>query len=137
MARLIECSHDDVVGCEVSLSLGGKLRFRLPIGWRARKYEEKDIETITPIDEEQYRSAGGAAAGAIIGGVLTGGIGLLAGAAIGGRRRKTGAYLVTFTDGSHVAFEEKSSQNLRVIQRKLEAGKVKSLVDSATKDAPE
>ena len=40
------------------------------------------------LNQEKYRSAGKAATGAIIGGVLTGGIGLLAGAAIGGKRRK-------------------------------------------------
>lgn len=40
------------------------------------------------LDSETYRSGGKAATGAIIGGVLTGGIGLLAGAAIGGKRRK-------------------------------------------------
>ncbi len=39
-------------------------------------------------ESETYRSGGKAAAGAIIGGVLTGGIGLLAGAALGGKRRK-------------------------------------------------
>jgi hypothetical protein len=39
-------------------------------------------------DQETYRSAGKAAAGAIIGGLLTGGIGLLAGAALGGKRQK-------------------------------------------------
>jgi|GEM_PF-7091705 len=38
--------------------------------------------------KEAYRSGGKAAAGAIIGGFLTGGLGLIAGAAIGGRRRK-------------------------------------------------
>lgn len=40
------------------------------------------------LNQENYRSAGKAAAGAIIGGILTGGIGLLAGAALGGKRRK-------------------------------------------------
>lgn len=51
--------------------------------------------TITPNDiievelnQEIYRSGGKAAAGAIIGGLLTGGIGLIAGAALGGKRRK-------------------------------------------------
>jgi hypothetical protein len=137
MARLIECSHSDVVGCDVSLSMLGKLKFRLPIGWNAKNYKEADIETITPIDEEKYRSGGRAAAGAIIGGVLTGGLGFLAGAAIGGRRRKTGTYLVTFKDGSHVAFEEKSNSTLKVIDRKLESGKVKSLVDRVANKTPE
>lgn len=39
------------------------------------------------LDQQKYRSAGGAATGAIVGGLLTGGIGLLAGAAMGGKRR--------------------------------------------------
>jgi hypothetical protein len=40
------------------------------------------------LNQETFRSAGKAAAGAIVGGILTGGIGLIAGAAIGGKRRK-------------------------------------------------
>jgi hypothetical protein len=40
------------------------------------------------LNQESYRSAGSAATGAIIGGLLTGGVGLIAGAAIGGQRRK-------------------------------------------------
>lgn len=40
------------------------------------------------LNQETYRSAGKAAAGAIVGGLLTGGIGLIAGAALGGKRRK-------------------------------------------------
>ncbi|MGF7049097.1 hypothetical protein J2T13_003605 [Paenibacillus sp. DS2015] len=39
------------------------------------------------------------AAGALIGGVLTGGIGLLAGAAIGGRKKDNSLAVVSFTDG--------------------------------------
>lgn len=40
------------------------------------------------LNQETYRSAGKAAAGAILGGLMTGGIGLIAGAALGGKRRK-------------------------------------------------
>jgi hypothetical protein len=40
------------------------------------------------LNQDTFRSAGKAAAGAIVGGLLTGGIGLIAGAAIGGKRRK-------------------------------------------------
>jgi hypothetical protein len=39
-------------------------------------------------NQDSHRSGGKAAAGAIVGGLLTGGIGLLAGAAFGGRRKK-------------------------------------------------
>lgn len=49
--------------------------------------------------EEKYtRSAGKAAAGAIIGGVLTGGIGAIAGAAIGGRKKDDSVYFIDFAD---------------------------------------
>ena len=57
-------------------------------GFRGTTYYPKDIKEIVEIDEETYRSAGGAAGWAIAGGVMTGGIGLLAGAAFGGRKRK-------------------------------------------------
>ncbi|MNL16079.1 hypothetical protein D3C87_1371020 [compost metagenome] len=50
-------------------------------------------------DEKGKRSAGKAAAGAIIGGALTGGIGLLAGAAMGGRKKDNSLAVVTFQDG--------------------------------------
>lgn len=40
------------------------------------------------LNTESYRSAGKAAVGAILGGLATGGVGLIAGAALGGRRRK-------------------------------------------------
>ena len=78
--------------------------------WKTKRYFPKDIRAITEIDEEQYRSAGGAAAWAIAGGVLTGGIGLLAGAAIGGRRRRVGTYLIVFEDGAFIAIEERRKQ---------------------------
>jgi len=48
--------------------------------------------------ESAKRSAGKAAAGAIIGGVLTGGIGLVAGAAIGGKRKDTSTAVITILD---------------------------------------
>lgn len=42
------------------------------------------------------RSAGKAAAGAIVGGVLTGGVGAIAGAAIGGRKKDTSTAMLRF-----------------------------------------
>ena len=48
-------------------------------------------------DEKSKRSAGKAAAGAVIGGVLTGGIGLLAGAILGGKRRDDSNLYITIS----------------------------------------
>jgi hypothetical protein len=48
-------------------------------------YPEHIIEV--SLNQQKFRSAGKAAAGAIVGGVLTGGIGLVVGAAIGGQRQ--------------------------------------------------
>lgn len=50
------------------------------------------------VEEKHTRSAGKAAAGAIIGGVLTGGVGAIAGAAIGGRKRDDSVYFLDFAD---------------------------------------
>lgn len=103
------------------------MKYTIAYGWRAHRYDQTSISSIIAIDEESYRSAGGAAAGAIIGGVLTGGIGLLLGAAIGGRRRNKNAYLVTFSDGQHVAFEETSGNILRVLDHLAQTQKVRAL----------
>lgn len=50
-------------------------------------------------DEKGTRSVGKAAAGAIIGGVLTGGIGLIAGAAIGAKKKDQSVAILACTDG--------------------------------------
>ena len=131
MARLIDCSIEEVVACKVTVGMPGKLKIKLPYGWKSHLYTQEQIASITPIDEEQYRSAGGAAAGAIIGGVLTGGIGLLIGGALGGRRRKHGTFLIYFDDGNHVAFEEKSGSIVKLISRQLETAKIKTLTSEA------
>ncbi|MGR3464258.1 hypothetical protein [Limimaricola sp.] len=133
MARLIDCSIPKVIGCEISLTWGGKLRIKLPYGWKSHAYEHSDIAEVLPIDEEKYRSAGGAAVGAIVGGVLTGGIGFLAGAAIGGRRRRNGSFLIRFTDGQFVAFEEKKKANLIVLDRILESEKVRGMASPSNR----
>ena len=86
-------------------------------GFRSTKYFPDDIETMRQMDEETYRSAGGAAGWAITGGVLTGGLGLLAGAAIGGRRRHTATYLIHLRDGKHVAFHETDKLALKALQK--------------------
>ncbi len=49
-------------------------------------------------EEKHTRSAGKAAAGAIVGGVLTGGLGAIAGAAIGGRKKDDSSFWMDFAD---------------------------------------
>lgn len=128
MARLIDCSIPDVVSCELSQGFTGKLKFRLAYGWNAHHYTQDQIASVTPIDEDKYRSAGGAAAGAIIGGVLTGGIGLLAGAAIGGRRRQRAAFVVVFDDGHHVAFEEGKNAHVNALAQIVQTDKARAVI---------
>lgn len=50
--------------------------------------------------EQSARSAGKAVAGAVVGGLLTGGLGLLAGAAIGGRKTDDSRAVVLYLDES-------------------------------------
>jgi len=60
-----------------------------------------NLITVTGIewDESGTRSVGKAAAGAIIGGVLTGGIGAIAGAAIGGKKSDNSRAILSYKDG--------------------------------------
>lgn len=60
-------------------------------------------------EEKHTRSAGKAAAGAIIGGVLTGGVGAIAGAAIGGRKKEDSTFWMDFAD-----FETKQEFSVQV-----------------------
>lgn len=64
-------------------------------------------------EERHTRSAGKAAAGAIIGGVLTGGIGAIAGAAIGGRKKDDSSFWIDFAD-----YETKQEFSVQVKQGK-------------------
>ena len=49
-------------------------------------------------EEKHTRSAGKAAAGAIVGGVLTGGVGAIVGAAVGGRKKDESTFWLDFMD---------------------------------------
>lgn len=75
------------------------------VGWKFIHYHEGDIAEVAEIDIDKFRNGGYAAVGAIVGGVLLGGIGLIAGTAYGGRRREVGTYVIKFKDGGWVAFE--------------------------------
>ena len=91
-----------------------QLNIRLLMGfsWKNFSIPASDIVEIG-LNQETYRSAGKAAAGAIVGGVLTGGIGLLAGAALGGKRRKDNEMtLVVDYQGTECNIELKSSKTI-------------------------
>lgn len=64
-------------------------------------------------EEKHTRSAGKAAAGAIVGGVLTGGLGAIAGAAIGGRKKDASIFFMDFMD-----YETKQEFTVQVKQGK-------------------
>ena len=76
----------------------GSLLFHIPL-----KYKKEHKVVSIDWAENTARSAGKAAAGAIIGGALTGGVGLLAGAALGGKKQDASTAVITFVDegGEH------------------------------------
>lgn len=71
---------------DVSVEIEPAYRRLKFISWPKHIYINFEDITAFTFDEHYKRSAGKTAAGAIVGGVLTGGIGLLAGAALGARR---------------------------------------------------
>ena len=78
------------------------LDFYFNKGFKHKKISIPKVDVLeVDINSETFRSAGKAATGAIIGGVLTGGLGLIAGAALGGRKRKENTLLLA------VKYEEK------------------------------
>jgi radical SAM superfamily enzyme with C-terminal helix-hairpin-helix motif len=130
MTRLIDTSHD---GTKLIVKSGfGQIEFHFIKGFKTPgKYKASDIKAVSEVDEEQFRSAGKAVIGAVVGGVLTGGIGLLAGAAFGGRRRKTGSYMVIFNDGHHVVFEETKGSAVKVLDKMIEKENARNAVAQA------
>ncbi len=131
MAKVIDSSFE---GCALTTGLGmvAGVKLRIQVGWKAKKYVQKQFESVEEIDAEVFRSGGKAAVGAIVGGVLTGGIGLIAGAAIGGRKRKTASYLIRLEGGEYIAFEEKDRTVMKVLDQLAQKQDVrKRLADSA------
>lgn len=129
MTRLIDSSFGTDVAVTIGAGWSMSTNIDIHQGFkRLGRYTANDIKSITEIDEERFRSGGKAAVGAIIGGVLTGGIGLLAGAAIGGRRRMITTYLVVFNDDHHIAIEEKNKTNNAFFQRIIEKNQISDAV---------
>ena len=130
MSRIIDTSHE---GAQMSIKAGfGQIQIQLYKGFKTLgSYNGSAIKSVAEIDEEKFRSAGKAVIGALVGGVLTGGIGLLAGAAFGGRRRKTGTYMIIFNDGHHVAFEEKRGSVVKHLDKMIEKETIRIAVAQA------
>jgi hypothetical protein len=80
-------------------------------------------------DENYKRSAGKTAAGAIIGGIATGGIGLLVGGALGAKRKKDHTLYITYKTGSFEAQASFKGANIM--------GFYNDLVSSISKPEPE
>lgn len=90
----------DYLGGHPKIKAGGELLVTKGSNQNTFVIDSQEIEVLKlEWDEKGQRSAGKAAAGAIIGGVLTGGIGLLAGAALGGRKKDNSLAVVTFKEG--------------------------------------
>jgi hypothetical protein len=99
---------------DVQIVFSGSELSITPIGFFNQKkivlVPEQIIEV--GLDKQIYRSSGKAAAGAIIGGVLTGGIGLIAGAAIGGKRRtENNLHLIVEQNGREYEVHFKPSKS--------------------------
>lgn len=131
LAQVIDSSLGD---CAVSTSIGmfAGVKLRFQVGWKTRKYVQKQMVSVEEIDRETFRSAGGAAVGAIVGGVLTGGIGLIAGAAFGGRQRKNASYLIRFNDGEHAAIEVSDRNVITVLGHLAQKQEVRRQVGAST-----
>ena len=129
MARLIDAS-DGINDVTVTKFLGN-LSINVGKGLIDNKScLSGDIQVIEEIDEVTYRPAGGAVARAIAGGVLTGGIGFLVGAAFGGRRKQIVSFLVAFNDGQFVAFEETCKSKIKKLKVEAAKQRVNSLAQS-------
>lgn len=94
---------------------------KIIVGIKSKKFliPKEDIVEIG-LNQETYRSAGKAATGAIVGGVLTGGIGLLAGAALGGKRRKDNELQLVVNYENEICYIElKSSSTIPKLYQEI------------------
>lgn len=78
-------------------------------------HQAVEIEEIT--SEEQYRSLGSTLGWGLAAGVLTGGIGLLVGAAWGARKRGHVLYVVTLSDETKAIIEVTRPKEIRSVNK--------------------
>jgi hypothetical protein len=128
MARdIIETSLDQGT-VEINVMFG-VLMVKAKKSGKKISYDGNDVKAVEVIDAETHRSGGRAVLGAVVGGVLTGGIGFLAGAAFGGRKRHDTTYVITFNDDEQIAF----SENRKKVVKYLHDTEVKLRLKSRTK----
>ena len=94
----LAAGYKKITGKEVTIEKGSGpriLKFKPPgLFASAVEYQVITIEW----QEQATRSAGKAAAGAVVRGLLTGGVGLLAGAALGGKKKDVSTAVIRILD---------------------------------------
>ena len=96
--------------CKVNFSIDGS-SIVLRKGSETFQIQKDEILAISN-EKSGHRSVGKTAAGAIVGGVLTGGIGLIVGGALGARKQNTSEVFVTYKyNGSELTLNLKPGKN--------------------------
>lgn len=96
--------------CKVNFSIDGS-SIVLQKGSESFRIQKDEILAISN-EKSGHRSVGKTAAGAIVGGVLTGGIGLIVGGALGARKQNTSEVFVTYNyNGVELTLNLKPGKN--------------------------
>lgn len=96
--------------CKVNFSIEGS-SILLRKGSETFKLTKEDIVAISN-EKSGHRSVGKTAAGALVGGVLTGGIGLIVGGALGARKKNTSEVFVSYKyNGAELTLNLKPGKN--------------------------
>ena len=94
---------------DVKKTFGGRVKsIRTTEGLLGTSHKIETIDSVEIITPESGHDLGGAAAGAVALGVLTGGIGFLVGGVLGAGKNKVGV-VVTFKNGTKKVYTSKSS----------------------------
>ena len=107
----------------------GAIRVRGPLSKENIYFSADKIRDIS-FDYQKKRSGTRAATGALVGGVLTGGIGLLAGAAIGAKAKDKSQLVILFDD-------EQGVERTLVFETKKQTNAIFNAITDAINDAKE
>ena len=107
----------------------GAIRVRGPLNRNNVYFSADKIRDIS-FDFQKKRSGTRAATGALVGGVLTGGIGLLAGAAIGAKAKDKSQLVILFDD-------EQGRERTMVFETKKQTNAIFNAISDAINDAKE